>query len=203
MEYANSSNKNHVLSSLEGQYAIGDSRSLKEGEYVKAIANDKVAMRYIDQAIDEKIDLNPFRKSQYCLMDYKNQRDINVISDQLSDNGSRERFKEKAFDLQVFGNSQQLREGIEIYKIHNMESFAGYVETTCVNTITKRIQSELVDILHGRRIESFDGKNYQDKSEYLQSISENKEVIKYIEKSSNIGKEIEALQKNKNLDFER
>lgn len=121
----------------------------------------------------------------------------------MSDKGSRERFKEKAFDLQVFGNSQQLREGIEIYKIHNMESFAGYVETTCVNTITKRIQSELVDILHGRRIESFDGKNYQDKSEYLQSISENKEVIKYIEKSSNIGKEIEALQKNKNLDFER
>ena len=203
MEYANSSNKNHVLSSLEGQYAIGDSRSLKEGEYVKAIANDKVAMRYIEQAIDEKIDLNPFRKSQYCLMDYKNQRDINVISDQLSEKGSGERFEEKAFDLQIFGNSQQLREGIEIYKTHNMESFVSYVETTCVNTITKRIQSKLVDISHGRRIESFDGKNYQDKSEYLQSISENKEVIKYIEKSSNIGKEIEALQKNKNMDFER
>ena len=208
--HAKNSNKDYILGRLEHESIIGDNPSLKGQGYVELIAKDKDIMGYIDQAVSENKKLDPYGKSTKSLIDYTNQRDINNICDQLSGKRGADKFKDRIIDLQRFGSSKELQEGLRIYKTQGIDGLSNYTEKICTNIVSKVLGKDLIGIEHGENIESFDNKFYHDKSDYLSAIIENKQLMKYIEPDSRISRAIESHQQNqqdhqqnKNYDFEK
>ncbi|MDG1437107.1 MAG: AAA family ATPase [Rickettsiaceae bacterium] len=200
-EFAEKKNSEFVLSRLQYKSNQLKSNNSERGlAYIKDTAKDPQLMHYIDKALSNNQSLKNEYTQGINLEDYTNQRDINNVIEQLSGKRENETFKSNASDLQKFGSTEQVKTGLEIYNNKGIEGFSKYTSIVCTKNISKSIERNLENIGYGKQIESFDDTKHNNKSSYFAAISDDKQVMKYIEPKSNLGQE---LQKEKPQQIEK
>ena len=207
---AKETNIERVLSHLGSQSDILNSRDKLKGEaYIAEASKDKIIMKYVDAALSKgRVFDRSFVKNN-DLLDYANQRDVNKTLEEFKGNPpERQLFKENIDNLQRFGQSKELRDGLTLFKDKGINALVRHTDTACTNNVQAGIRKDLINIYKNQPVEFLDGR-YREKSDYLAAIGKDKNVMKYIAPKSDIGQEIEKqrqvvqTQQVKGHDFDR
>lgn len=207
---AKETNIERVLSHLGSQSDILNSRDKLKGEaYIAEASKDKIIMKYVDAALSKgRVFDRSFVKNN-DLLDYANQRDVNKTLEEFKGNPpERQLFKENIDNLQRFGQSKELRDGLTLFKDKGINALVRHTDTACTNNVQAGIRKDLINIYKNQPVEFLDGR-YREKSDYLAAIGKDENVMKYIAPKSDIGQEIEKqrqvvqIQQVKGHDFDR
>jgi Ti-type conjugative transfer relaxase TraA len=207
---AKETNIERVLSHLGSQSDILNSRDKLKGEaYIAEASKDKIIMKYVDAALSKgRVFDRSFVKNN-DLLDYANQRDVNKTLEEFKGNPpERQLFKENIDNLQRFGQSKELRDGLTLFKDKGINALVRHTDTACTNNVQAGIRKDLINIYKNQPVEFLDGR-YREKSDYLAAIGKDENVMKYIAPKSDIGQEIEKqrqvvqTQQVKGHDFDR
>jgi Ti-type conjugative transfer relaxase TraA len=207
---AKETNIERVVSHLGSQSDILNSRDKLKGEaYIAEASKDKIIMKYVDAALSKgRVFDRSFVKNN-DLLDYANQRDVNKTLEEFKGNPpERQLFKENIDNLQRFGQSKELRDGLTLFKDKGINALVRHTDTACTNNVQAGIRKDLINIYKNQPVEFLDGR-YREKSDYLAAIGKDENVMKYIAPKSDIGQEIEKqrqvvqTQQIKGHDFDR
>ena len=166
-------------------------------------------MKYVDAALSKGRGFEHSPIKNHNLLDYANQRDINKTLEEFKGSPpERQLFKENIDNLQRFGQSKELRDGLTLFKDKGINALVRHTDTACTNNVQAGIRKDLINIYKNQPVEFLDGR-YREKSDYLAAIGKDKNVMKYIAPKSDIGQEIEKqrqvvqTQQIKGHDFDR
>lgn len=103
--------------------------------------------------------------------------------------------------MQNLTSREDLGDAIKAYKDKGIKLFETVTDQLCSKAVSIKIEQDIHEISKGRSVQGFDQNNYKDKSEYLNSISSDKNIMQYINPKSDIGKQMEQ-QKQSGDSFE-
>jgi len=207
---AKEANIERVLSHLGSQSDILNSRDKLKGKaYIAEASKDKTIMKYVDMALSKGrgFEHSPIKNNN--LLDYANQRDVNKTLEEFRGSPpERQLFKENIDNLQRFGQSKDLRDGLALFKDKGINALVRHTDTACTSNILAGISKDFSNIYRDQPVELLDGR-YREKSDYLAAIGKDENIMKYIAPKSDIGQEIEKqrqvlqTQQIKGHDFDR
>ena len=117
------------------------------------------------------------------IMECINQRDINRNLESFKgDLGKRKLFKENINDLQRFGNVEDLRDGLVLFKDKGIKALAAHSESICTNNVVEGIKKDLSNIIRSKDVELV-GSRCRNKSDYLTAIGQDEQIMKYAERA--------------------
>ena len=159
--------------------------------YIDDVAKDSQIMRYVDMAIASGNKFASPEPKDNNLLDYANQRDVFNLVETIKSPNDIYLFKSSIEDMQKYSNREDLKLAIEIYKNQGLKNFDERTDLMCSTAIEAKIEHDIYKISKGESAKDFNQSDYMDKKKYLCSISNDQNLMRYINPKSDIGKEIE------------
>jgi Ti-type conjugative transfer relaxase TraA len=191
-KFAQNENYNSVIFNLSRRFNIARSdKSLSGKDYIDDVAKDSQIMRYVDMAISSGNKFASPEPKDNNLLDYANQRDVFNLVETIKSPNDIYLFKSSIEDMQKYSNREDLKLAIEIYKNQGLKNFDERTDLMCSTAIEAKIEHDIYKISKGESAKDFNQSDYMDKKKYLCSISNDQNLMRYINPKSDIGKEIE------------
>ncbi len=171
-----------------------------KSDYLAAIVKDDNIMQYVEQSLSRCGD--PELKN--VLICRSNERGIDQILEEFKGSLSdRKLLQESVNDLQRFGQAEDLRNGLAVFKDKGIDAMENYTNTICTNNIRDSIYQDFRNIRKNEQVGLIIEGRYNDKSDYLATIAKDDNIMKYIEPKSDIGQEMEKQQIMQNQQSKR
>jgi Ti-type conjugative transfer relaxase TraA len=195
IKFVKGQNVDRILDKLYKQSDIlGVGDGLKGQSYVQSIAEDKTTMEYVDEALSQTKKFSLDNDKKNTLLEYTNQRDTNKVLEEFKGNLSERKLLNNSIDnLQKFAKPEDLKDGLIIFKTKGVSNLENYTNTICTNNITDGIEKDFSNIRRRNDVELIRG-SYDNKAEYLEAISKDDNIMKYVE---------QYLPKCRDLDLKR
>ena len=197
--FAQKANYDSVIFKLSRRFHIVRSdKTLNEKDYIDAVAKDSQIMRYIDiaRASGNKF-VSPDPKDNN-LLDYANQRDVFNLVETIKPPNDIYLFQSSIEDMQKYSNREDLKLAIEIYKNQGLKHFDERTDIMCSTAIEDKIKHDIRKIRKGEAAKDFNQTDCMDEKKYLCAISNDQSLTRYINPTSDIGKEIEEQKQMSN-----
>ncbi len=102
---------------------------------------------------------------------------MNQILTKINNAEVLDRFKTKIEDIQKLTNRDNLRDAIEAFKDKNIKHFEATTDQLCSKAVNIKIELNIHEISRGSVVQGFDQNNYKYKSEYLNSVISDKNIM--------------------------